>query len=255
LKGRNFADEEEFLSVLSEVMSEIPSAWFCGCLPIGVDGCGVFFWWKETVLSNTLTWSDCCRAWINVGRESGCQIPWNFMQNLQPVPIQRSRLNTNRTQRHRHRACLSDRAPTVPSLCRWSFLGIPCLIGDDCRRPRPAAINVPGLDGASSHIRPLLAVQLPEFPALQMHMQSSRDSSLHLHADPIRGSFTFSLQNSRKPCLPFVWNFWVDTGRTWSSSQMSSTRENPGSIWFCVLRTGMDQYLPPIVHDRYWCPY
>jgi hypothetical protein len=26
LKGRNFADEEEFLSVLSEVMSEIPSA-------------------------------------------------------------------------------------------------------------------------------------------------------------------------------------------------------------------------------------
>jgi hypothetical protein len=42
-KRRNFAEEEEFLSVLSEVMSEIPPDMISVSFPIGIDGHGAVF--------------------------------------------------------------------------------------------------------------------------------------------------------------------------------------------------------------------
>jgi hypothetical protein len=40
LKGRGFAEEEELLLLLSELMSEIPPDIFCRSWPTGIEGCG-----------------------------------------------------------------------------------------------------------------------------------------------------------------------------------------------------------------------
>jgi hypothetical protein len=42
-KGRGFGEEEELLSVLSELMSEIPLTCLCGSLPTGIEGDGFVF--------------------------------------------------------------------------------------------------------------------------------------------------------------------------------------------------------------------
>jgi hypothetical protein len=54
-KRRAFAEEEEFLSVLSELMSEIPPDMILRVLPIGIDGYGVVFSRKAHMLSKVLT--------------------------------------------------------------------------------------------------------------------------------------------------------------------------------------------------------